>query len=141
MKVARALLKVVGAVLLACTLVVAGFWFFAPDLCANEVIEESLSPDGTKKLVVFQRDCGATTGFSTQVSVLASSAPLGNKSGNLFISDTDHGRAPSGPGGGPSVSVVWENPRSVVLTHHPKARVFKAETQIAGVRVRYVSLQ
>lgn len=118
------------------------FWLVTPDMsdmCRNEVISESPSPDGTKRLVVFQRDCGATTDFSTQVSVLPASAPLPNAKGNVFISDTDHGVAPAGPSGGPSVTVTWESARSVVLTHHPKVRVFKSESDAGGVQVRYVA--
>ncbi len=37
--------------------------------CGNEILKEVRSPTGKMKGVVFQRDCGATTGFSTQVSV------------------------------------------------------------------------
>jgi hypothetical protein len=117
------------------------FWFFVPDMCANEIISESSSPDGVKRLVVFQRDCGATTGFSTQASVLASSTPLPNKGGNLYVSDANHGAAPSGPGGGPSLKVTWVSNQSVVLTHHPKVRVFKSEAEVDGVRANYVAAE
>lgn len=57
------------------------------DLCGNEVFQEVLSPDGTYKAVVFQRDCGATTGFSTQVSILKASSQLANRAGNVFAID------------------------------------------------------
>jgi hypothetical protein len=40
-------------------------------MCGNYVVAEKISPDGRRKVVVFQRDCGATTGFSTQVSLFA----------------------------------------------------------------------
>ena len=117
------------------------FWFFVPDMCANEVISESSSPDGGKRLVVFQRDCGATTGFTTQASVLASNTPLPNKGGNLYVSDTNHGAAPNGPGGGPSLKVTWVSSQSVVLTHHPKVRVLKSEAEVDGVRASYVTAE
>lgn len=118
------------------------FWLVVPDmsgLCGNEVILESPSPDREKRLVVFERNCGATTDFSTQASVLSISAPLPNEKGNLFISDTGQGAAPAGPGGGPGVTVTWESARSVVLIYHPKARVFKSESDVGGVQVRYVT--
>ncbi len=121
---------------------VVWFWHSMPDtldMCGNEIISQLPSPDGKRKVVVFQRDCGASTGFSTQVSVLAANTPLPNKGGNLFIADTDHDAAPSGPGGGPSVKVVWENAQSIALTHHPRARVFEAETEVGGVQARYVA--
>jgi hypothetical protein len=85
MKAVRALLRIAGALLGLAILAIAGFWLFGPDMCGNEVISESHSPDGAKKIVVFQRGCGATTGFSTQASLLLSDMPLPNKPGNLII--------------------------------------------------------
>ncbi len=114
--------------------VVVYFWFFVPDMCANEIISESSSPDGVKRLVMFQRDCGATTGLSTHVSVLSASTPLPNKSGNLYVSDLNHGAAPSGP----AVKVAWVSNQSVVLTYHPMVRVFKSESEVDGVRASYI---
>ncbi|MCH8536313.1 MAG: hypothetical protein LAT66_00960 [Alkalimonas sp.] len=57
----------------------------AGGMCGNEVYTEILSPDNRHKAVIFQRDCGATTDFSTQISVMKASAHLPNKSGNTFI--------------------------------------------------------
>src|SRR6266550_3254126 len=71
--------------------------------CGNELLKEVASPNGRMKAVVFQRDCGATTGFSTQVSVFRRDQRLPNEGGNLFAADTNHGAAPSGQGGGPVV--------------------------------------
>jgi hypothetical protein len=110
------------------------------DMCGNDLVAEHLSPDGKSKLVIFQRDCGATTGFSTQASLVAPEAKLPGSSGNLFIVDTDHGIAPSGPGGGPELRVRWEGPKRLLLQHHVKARVFKAERGFNGIEVRYEAL-
>jgi len=57
------------------------------DMCGNEIFEELLSPDSNHKAVVFQRDCGATTGFSTQVSIINAKNELENTGGNIYISD------------------------------------------------------
>ncbi len=51
--------------------------------CANTVIAESLSPDSEWKAVLFERSCGATTGYSTQVSLIRSRSDLEND-GALF---------------------------------------------------------
>ena len=40
------------------------------DLCAKEVFAEVVSPDGYRTAVVYQIDCGATSGFSRQVVVV-----------------------------------------------------------------------
>ena len=37
------------------------------------------------KGVVFERSCGATTGFSTQISILPVTQKLENEGGNIFI--------------------------------------------------------
>lgn len=107
------------------------------NMCGNHLVAQVASPDSTKTLAVFPRDCGATSGFSTQASILTSNALFPNRNGNVFIADTNHGIAPSGKGGGPELRVQWQNPNLVLLQHHEKARVFKAEPRLGSVEVRY----
>jgi hypothetical protein len=129
----------------AASLIIVGVWVLinavASDMCANEPFADLPSPDGTLKAIVFRRDCGATTGFSTQVSIIGASESLPNRGGNLFVADTDHGKAPSGIGGGPQVRVTWSGPRSVRVGHHRDARVFLAKPAISGVSAEYVAFQ
>lgn len=108
-------------------------------MCTNEVLNTIRSPDETLKVVVFQRDCGATTGFSTQVSLLRQKDGLPNSPGNLFVADTDRGNAPSGPGGGPEARISWANSRSLLISYHKKARIFQANTDVLGVSVSYAT--
>jgi hypothetical protein len=105
--------------------------------CVNTPLYEVNSPDERVKVAVFERNCGATTPFTTQVSVLPSSSSLPNGVGNALVLDTDHGRAPSGPGGGPEVRVRWEASDHVVIQHHVKARLGKVKTQVGGVQIDY----
>ena len=108
-------------------------------MCGNKVLSETSSPDRIYRAIVFQRDCGATTGFSTQVSILKAEERLPNQSGNLFIADTDRGKAPSGIGGGPDVRISWIAPRSVRLIHHKNVRVFLANPRFTEVSATYDS--
>ena len=108
-------------------------------MCGNKFLSEKSSPDRIYRAVVFQRDCGATTGFSTQVSILKAEERLPNQSGNLFIADTDRGKAPSGIGGGPDVRISWIDPRSIRLIHHKNTRVFLANPRVAEVSAKYDS--
>jgi hypothetical protein len=107
------------------------------DPCGNQVVKTVGSPDGKLKVVVFERDCGATTGSSTQVSLLRSSDRLPNKGGNLFIADDDHGAAPNGPGGGPQVGVAWKANRQLLVKYDPRARVFLSAKRLT-VRVDWL---
>lgn len=56
-------------------------------LCANTFYQELASPNRSHRAVVFERNCGATTGFSTQLSVLSASEVLQNVPGNTNIVD------------------------------------------------------
>src|SRR5919106_3054135 len=105
---ARLTLGIVG-VLVAGMLVggIAIWGLLARTTCQNQVLAEIPAPDLRVRAVVFQRTCGATTASSTQVSLLAASRPLPDDGGNVFIADTDHSRAPAGPGGEPVVQVHW----------------------------------
>jgi hypothetical protein len=55
------------------------------DMCGNEISQSVTSPSGSLKAVVFSRDCGATTGFSTQVSMLPETKSLPNEAGNVLV--------------------------------------------------------
>jgi hypothetical protein len=129
MKIAVFIAVVIGIVLVMSRLL-------SRDMCTNDVLAEYPSPDGRSRLVVFQRSC-ATTDFSTQASLLRTGESLTNHGGNVLIADTDHGRAPSGPGGGPAVEVLWKDAQSIVITHHPLVRVFKSESSQDGVHFGY----
>jgi len=108
-------------------------------MCGNQVLAEFPSPNGQVKAVIFERNCGTTTDFSTQVSILSSGELLENEGGNLFVADTDHGRAPSGVGGGPEVRFRWVSDAEAEIFHHPAARVYKSSTSLRGMRVSYVA--
>jgi hypothetical protein len=99
-------------------------------MCANQIIQKIPSPDKKLKAVVFQRDCGATTGFSTQVSVIKANDKPSNAAGNVFSADTYHGKVSSGLIGGPTVEVVWQDPLQLQIKHPQNARIFKATKEI-----------
>ena len=144
---ARALIRPVGifaAVIVASVsaLAVGGHFLLsmlAPP-CANDVLLEAASPDRKLKAVVFQRDCGATTDFSTQVVLLSPSSKPTDSAASFFISDSNHGIAPRGAGGGPNVQVFWVTYGHLVVSHHQSARIFRAEQKVGAVEVRYERL-
>lgn len=130
---------VVGSVVISYLAVFAGGVLLFSSGCANEVLSQADSPDARMKAVVFQRDCGATTGFSTQVSIIPNASELPNEGGNAFIADTNHGAAPDGPGGGSEVSVRWLSATELAITHHRAARVFSSKGSVGATKVRYES--
>lgn len=105
--------------------------------CGNELLREVLSPDRKLKAVTFQRDCGATTGFTIQISVLSAGEKLPNEGGNVFVADTNHSEVPSEQGGVPIVDVRWVDESNLLVKHDSRARVFLSKQGHGKVRIRY----
>lgn len=105
-------------------------------VCENQVIREATSPDGAMKAILFRRVCGGPTGFSSQVSILPSSATETGK-GNAFIADTAGGLAPAAAWGGPDVALEWTSPKALTLAYAPRARVIVAEPSVRGVIISH----
>jgi hypothetical protein len=73
--------------------------------CENDVIRGMPSPDGTKIAFVFRRHCGATTGWSTDVSVIAMRSALRSGPGNVLV-----------VGDNQAVKVSWLGPRTLLVS-------------------------
>ena len=95
--------------------------------CANEVLDEVPSPDRNLKAVVFVRNCGATTGLSTQVSVLGIDEVIENEPGNVFIIEPDG-----------DVNAKWISASSLELEHPARTEVFRQMSEYRGTEITYL---
>ena len=105
------------------------FYFAFSDLCDNEVFSQENSPDGKYKALIFQRDCGATTGFSTQVSVLDITEELENEGGNVFIT-ANHPNDNR-------IELHWINASSLIIRNTKSTKPSRKEAKIGSVEIRY----
>ncbi|MDB5692871.1 MAG: hypothetical protein JWO81_1934 [Alphaproteobacteria bacterium] len=104
--------------------------------CENDVVRVVTASDGAHDAVVFQRECGATTGFSTQISVLPhGETPSGR--GNVFIADDDHGKAAAARWGGPWADIRWLSPDHLPVSYDTNSAVAKRQARLGGVRISY----
>jgi hypothetical protein len=95
-------------------------------LCSNDTVASVTSPSGAHKAVVFVRDCGATTGWSTQVSILRGSERLQNEGGNTLVVE-----------GKTAITVSWQSASAVTLSGLSNGRLFKQERSVNGIAVTY----
>lgn len=96
--------------------------------CENIVLREVPSGSG-KKAVVFSRECGATTGFSTQLSILGAEENLPDDGGNALVL-----------GGKEMVEDLhWEAPTRLSIKFKPGAKVFSKKARVAGVEIVYAN--
>lgn len=106
------------------------------DACQDTVASSSLSPNGALAAVLFQRDCGATTGFSTQISILQpDDKPTGG--GNVFIADDNHGAARVGSWDGSWAEATWLASDHLLIRYAAKSRLFKRSDSVSGVKISY----
>ena len=105
--------------------------------CGNEIVARIASPDGAYEAVLFDRNCGATTGFSTQISVL----PAGTRpedGSNVFRADANHDpNMRLGDWHGPWAEISWLSPRHLLIRYVAGARLFARETEVGGIVVSY----
>ena len=83
--------------------------FMNHGLCSNDLVKESYSPDGKFKAVAFVRDCGATTSFSPQVSIIKAGKEFKNKPGNAFRGNKSK-----------DIDVKWVNEQTLLVIHSSK---------------------
>ena len=95
------------------------------DTCGNQVQQTVTSPSGKLAAIAFSRDCGATTGFSTQVSVLPAGRSLPNEPGNTYV-----------VGGKTPLTLEWQGDATLRIRGTGE-QVFKQEIQVSGVTVKY----
>jgi len=106
------------------------------NMCSNEVVSRLASPGGEHEAVMFQRDCGATSGFSTQVSILENGEQLSG-SGNTFRADDDHGAARTGAWGGSWAETRWLASDRLLIHYATNSRLFEQDESVSGVAISY----
>jgi hypothetical protein len=112
-------------------------FYFLKYSCENTIQNTVLSPDGTHAAIVFERNCGATTSFSTQVSVVSASKLQFDGSGNTLVADTGSGAAPSAAYRGPEIRLKWQSEHRLLIAYYSKARLFKNESKVNGIEIVY----
>ena len=107
----------------------------------NSIVSKIVSPDKKHIVYIFERNAGATTSHSTQISLLPSSDPPPNSSGNIFVADTDLGIAHAATWGGPQVQVRWENPTKIEIAYSADSRIFTNKNKLYGVEICFTTLK
>jgi hypothetical protein len=128
------LVVVAGVVVLA----LGFYWLMSSfdDLCGNTIVATEVSPDHRLKAVLFERNCGATTGFSSQVSILPADRDLPNEGGNVFAANEAKGGEPTA-WGGPFVALRWRDATTLALRHDAYADIRFSASRLDGVAILF----
>lgn len=95
------------------------------DMCSNKIVQKLPSPNGDKMAYAFTRDCGATTGFSPQLSILDKDDKIQNKTGNTFRSNKDF-------------TIEWLDEKQLVVNYNKSSETYEMDKKVNGIKVVYV---
>ena len=83
-----------------------------------------------KKNILFQRDCGATTDFSTQISIISDHEDLSNDGGNIFVTE--------GHPNENDIEIKWLSPTKLAIRNIlPKNEIYKKELKFNNIQIIY----
>ena len=117
------------------------YFIFSPDeMCGNHLLKTEISPNKELKALIFSADCGATTDFSTQISIVKASYILEKSdNGNIFSADSDHGLAEM-DGEILKLNVKWIDDENILIEYPKNTRIFKNKTSKNGVKIKYIEI-
>ncbi|CAH2716551.1 hypothetical protein BACCIP111895_03738 [Neobacillus rhizosphaerae] len=93
--------------------------------CGNNILEKVSSPSGDQVAYVFVRDCGATTGYSPQLSILNKDENLENEGGNTFRSNN-------------SFSIEWLYEKNLKVIYDKSSKTYEMDKRVNGIKIKYV---
>lgn len=95
--------------------------------CKTVVRHSIPSPDGTKSLVIFEKECGATVGFNTQASIAPAGVSFSSEKSPAFFAVS----------GEQVVMAKWLGDSAVEMAVTPGGKVFRSEQSVGDVKIVY----
>jgi hypothetical protein len=109
------------------------------DSCANQIVDIKISPDKKYQAVTFTRDCGATTAFSTQVSILKTTDTFdkADEKGNTLIMSDKIGGGLMDENGGAKIRTNWTDTYKLEILYDNRTETSKRETKYKDIKIEY----
>ncbi len=86
--------------------------------------------------MMFERNCGATTGFTTQIVLVAPGESL-EKGKIIYRADADHGSAVTGVWGGPWAEIRWTGSHALHIKYAARSRIFRQKYEAGAIKITY----
>jgi hypothetical protein len=116
--------------LMSCTLLVPIYPMLLP--CKYESVSRTVSPDRKRVAILYSGNCGATTGYSYNVSIVAVNKALKGP-GNILVADhvTDYSDR---------LKPTWQGNKAITVPIPSGARVFSKNNTVRDIRVTFQQL-
>ncbi len=94
-------------------------------LCGDYIFKEYPSPNKTKKVVIYERDCGATTTWNTHISILDYDKQFDGKDESIFsIRGCPAEVAPN---------ITWIDDKNMIIHHKINGKEIKTKNEFGVV--------
>lgn len=117
---------ILGTLVLIVGIIAGSAYLLLGGMCGSDEAARFPSPDGRYDVVVYAFNCGATTGYTTQVAIVGSGAGVPSSAGNVTTID-----------GVVKVQTQWHGTDSLTLSYDDRAELFGQRSQVRGIRVAY----
>ena len=109
------------------------------DFCSTQVFAQTAAPDGKRRAVIYETDCGATTGFSRQVAILPADEDFDVKSPpkSFFAITLRSADSPGPPMQEGPVQIRWLAHARLDIAYPSSATVIRSTEHHQGIEVRY----
>jgi len=99
-------------------------------LCSNQLVRATRSPDGSVEATWYVRNCGATTDFSTMVSVHQPNASYTDDSALVFVAKGKY-----------DLKLSWAGPRELAIDCQGCSRkaIFRETTRLGDIDVNFAA--
>lgn len=126
---------VFGALIAIVLLIGWLFAMFAPG-CEDTTCETLFSPDRSHKVILYTRNCGATTGFSTHIALAGSDEDIDDGT-TIFVADDNHGEANLHAVYQALIDINarWVDNDSLELSYDRNARLFTEKVKAYGITI------
>lgn len=104
----------------------------------NTIISKIENSNKKYTVYIFERNAGATTDYSTQITILRSNKKFRNSPGNIFIAD--RGQAELSDFGIINIDVIWEDQNTLIIKYDKKARIFIRKDTFENIQIKYIEL-
>jgi hypothetical protein len=134
-------LKIIGFLAAIIGILITVFAIFISSMvsetCGNTISSTVPSPTQEWKIVTYSRSCGATSGFSTHISVLKTNQSLPNEGGNAFSAYSEQGRASINEAGLIRIESEWLNEKTILVKYDSMATVDEQDDRVNGITIEY----
>ncbi|MFN7489809.1 MAG: hypothetical protein ACK5QK_08770 [Chryseotalea sp.] len=113
------------------------------DSCVNQIVDIKISPDNNYQAVTFIRDCGATTGFSTQLSIIKVTDTFDktDETGNTLIMSDKIGGGLMDENGGAKIRTSWTKDNKIEILYDNRTGSVKRETEYKDIKIEYRQIE